>query len=113
MQIETIRVRDKRFGNEVDINKTDFDPAIYEALDAPKAPPAKPAAASSSTGADTTPGPISTVNTSEATDLVDAVATIEELDRLEADERASQKNPGGRKGVLTAIEKRRAALVAA
>ncbi len=55
---------------------------------------------------DTTPGAIATVNAAQAIELVEA-ASLEQLDELEAAERDSQKNPGGRKGVLKAIEERR------
>lgn len=56
---------------------------------------------------DITPGPIATVNSGEAIELVEEAQTVAELDRLQADEEDSQKHPGGRKGVLEAIMKRR------
>jgi hypothetical protein len=56
---------------------------------------------------DTTPGPIATVNSEAALDLIASVKKVEDLDVLEKDEKASEKHPGGRKGVLTAIADRR------
>lgn len=59
------------------------------------------------TDLDETPGGISTVNSEEAFLLIAAADTDEELDVLEAAEQASQKHPGGRKGVLSALASRR------
>lgn len=56
---------------------------------------------------DLTPGIISTVVSDEAIELIKEATTEKELDQLQADEEASQKHPGGRKGVLDAIMKRR------
>lgn len=56
---------------------------------------------------DITPGPVATVNSAEAIKLVETTQTIAELDQLQSDEEGSQKHPGGRKGVLEAIMKRR------
>jgi hypothetical protein len=79
--------------------------AIAAATPAPK--PSKKAAEGGA--GDTTPGAIATVNSTEAIALV-SEASLEQLDELEKAERANQKNEGGRKGVLKAIEERRAAL---
>lgn len=56
---------------------------------------------------DVTPGPVATVNSAEAIKLIEMTQTLAELDQLQIDEEASQKHPGGRKGVLEAIMKRR------
>lgn len=57
--------------------------------------------------ADLTPGTISTVPSDIAFDLIKNATTVDQLDALEVDELDNQKNSGGRKGVLAAIEKRR------
>ena len=60
---------------------------------------------------DGTPGSIATVNGEQATVLIADAGSAEDLDGLERDERASQRHPGGRKGVLREIEERRQAIV--
>lgn len=61
-------------------------------------------------GQDVTPGGVSTVNAVEANALIAAATTIAELDVMAADEVGSKRHPEGRKGVLSAIAKRRAEL---
>jgi len=56
---------------------------------------------------DFTPGTIATVPSDIALDLISKASTLDELEDMEKDELANQKNEGGRKGVLAAIDKRR------
>src|SRR5687767_7609526 len=56
---------------------------------------------------DLTPGDITAVNADEAAALISEVKTTKGLDKLEADEKASQKHPDGRRSVLRAIAERR------
>ena len=65
-----------------------------EAAPAPPAPPA-------------VPDGIATVNGETAFSLVASADELAALDQLEAEERASENYPGGRKGVLKAIAARR------
>lgn len=59
---------------------------------------------------DVTPGGIATVNAETAIPLIASVETLEDLDAIQLAEEASEKHPGGRKGVLAAIAARRAEL---
>lgn len=99
MLIPTMRVRYLASGHEATINVSDFDLSLH--VDVRAVPAPDPA------DLDQTPGDISTVNSDEALDLIEKADTVEELDALEKAERAGQKHPGGRKGVLRALEARR------
>jgi hypothetical protein len=68
--------------------------------------------ASDLTPLDETPGTIATVSGQEAAVVIGQADSVDELDRLEAAERASQRHPGGRTGVLRAIAARRQDLTA-
>jgi hypothetical protein len=76
------------------------------------APPAAAVPAIAIAPLDDTPGGISTVNSDRAVALIAEADDVDELDRLEAGERASQRHPGGRKGVLAALVARRAEVAA-
>jgi hypothetical protein len=80
----------------------------------PSVPPAEPTEIPTSdlTPLDETPGTIATVSGQKAAVVIDKADSVEELDRLEAAERASQRHPGGRTGVLRAIAARRQELTA-
>jgi hypothetical protein len=112
MEVKTKRIRfvNADGGHEGLINASDFDPARHIPLDEPEATskPGKPEKPTrDETDLDETPGGISTVNSNAALALIAEADTAEELDTLENAERASQRHPGGRKGVLKAIEARR------
>jgi hypothetical protein len=62
---------------------------------------------------DVTPGSIATVNMDEALALVAAATTLDELSVLSDAEKANQKKPGGRKGLMEAIAERLTALAEA
>lgn len=91
------------------INESDFDAAIHAdaAAGSPSAPePEGEAPAEVPVEAD-----ITALNTADAAAII-ANANGEELDVLEAEELASEKREGGRKGVLSAIAERREELEA-
>lgn len=98
------------------INAADFDASKHEVYIPEEPKPAVEKVVVTPTPVpvkvDTTPGGISTVTGEVAMTLIAATDTLEDLDKLEADERASQKNPGGRKGVLKLIADRREKLKA-
>jgi hypothetical protein len=93
------------------LHKRDFLVGVHKLAERPapvelSSGDAKPPAGSPG-GADTTPGGIATVNSEIALGLIADVEKVEELDVLEKAEKASEKHPGGRKGVLSAIAERR------
>ena len=112
--METLRIRFKpEFGgHEGLLNACDFDESRHIRLDVAPAEPVAPSGqhATDAGDFDETPGSIATVNAAEAKALIKEADTAEALDVLEAAERASIKNPDGRKGVLKAIAARRAEL---
>jgi hypothetical protein len=94
---------------------------LAEAVAASVAAPGQPAepveqtlqiASTDLTPLDETPGSIATVSGQKAAVVIGQADSVEELDRLEAAERASQRHPGGRTGVLRAIAARRQELMA-
>jgi hypothetical protein len=114
--IPTKRVRVLATGHVCTINVSDFDPRIHEDAPEPKraptpaiAAPAAPTPPEPDTF-DETPGSIATVNVDVALSLIDQADSLSALAELEHAEKASLKNKGGRKSVLTAIKDRRAAL---
>jgi len=113
--IPTKRVTVRATGHVCTINASDFNPDLHsEAIEPKRVPAASPEPAAPTPpepeAFDETPGSIATVNQETALSLIEQADTRAALDELEEAERASLKNRGGRKGVLTAIKDRRAAL---
>jgi len=98
VEIPTRLVTFKASGNPARINAADFDSEIHAD------PEEKPAAPSS------VPESIAGVNGETAYSMIASADELSALDVIEADEKASEKYPGGRKGVLRAIAERRAEL---
>lgn len=90
-------------GRRALIRPEDFDPKLHEEPKAVKAsdqePPQQPE--------DLT---IAELTSKDAGKLIAEAKTAEELDKLESDEKGNPEHEGGRKGVLKAIEARRAEL---
>lgn len=99
--VKLVRAREKSSGDEITVDVDRFNPDLHEELSSDL----------ELTGSEPEgPRKLHEMNTSEATDIVRGVGTLEELDRLADEEYANPKAPGGRKGVLSEISKRRETL---
>ena len=104
---QLMEVRRKTDDRIIRIRVGTFDARIHSRVTAEELlSDADDAAPQSGSDVDETPGGIATVNGAEAIALVNA-ANAEDLEKMEVSERENKRHPGGRKGVLKAIEDRR------